>query len=217
MSSAYDMVITSGGIGPTHDDITYQSIAQAFNLPLELHDGAFKLMKGMSSASKDPNFDWDTPSPQLDAKLRMVRLPIDKSRPVDDVQVLFVDPEKLWVPVSVVNGNVHILPGVPRLFEALLEGLTERVRPRLADPQGEGLFRAIVATPLSESSISSYLTELAGRCEPKGVKIGSYPRWGKKNNTVQLVGKDKTFIESVIAEVEKNVEGRRVENVDDLE
>lgn len=174
-------------------------------------------MKGMSSASKDPNFDWEKPSPQLDAKLRMVRLPIDKTRPIDDVQVLFVDPEKLWVPVSVVNGNVHILPGVPRLFEALLEGLTERIRPRLENPGGEGLFRAVVATPLSESSISSYLTELAGKCESKGVKIGSYPRWGKKNNTVQLVGKDKEFIESLIAEVEKNVEGRRVENVDDLE
>ena len=217
MSDAYDFVITSGGIGPTHDDITYQSIAKAFGLPLELHDGAFKLMKGMSKASKDPDFDWDKPSPQLEAKLRMVRLPIDKDRKVDEEQVVFVDPEKLWVPVSVVNGNVHILPGVPRLFESLLEGLTARVMPRLSDPEGKGLFRAIIATPLSESSISSYLTGLASKTEPKGVKIGSYPRWGKKNNTVQLVGRDKEFIESVLAEVEKNVEGWRVENVDDLE
>jgi len=220
MSDAYDFVVTSGGIGPTHDDITYQSIAKAFNLPLELHDGAFNLMKNMSKASKDPNFDWNTPSPQLEAKLRMVRLPIDKSRTVDDEQVVFVDKEKLWVPVSVVNGNVHILPGVPRLFESLIEGLTPRVMPRLSDPNGEGLFRAIIATPKSESSISSYLTELAGRCEPKGVKIGSYPRWGKKYNTVQLVGRDKAFIESVLAEVEQNVDGKRVEgveNVDDLE
>ena len=51
----------------------------------------------------------------------MIRLPIDESRDEKD-QVLFVD-ESLWVPINVVNGNVHILPGIPRLFTQLLDGL----------------------------------------------------------------------------------------------
>jgi hypothetical protein len=82
--------------------------------------------------------------------------------------------------------------------------------PRLADPEGKGTTRIIISTPLPESSVATYLTELAARVEPKGVKVGSYPRWGKQNNSVTLVGKDKDFLESLVAEVEKNVQGKRV-------
>lgn len=60
-----------------------------------------------------PNFSWEVDSPALKAKLRMVELPTDESRDLTG-QFLFVS-EDLWVPVSVVNGNIHILPGVPRL------------------------------------------------------------------------------------------------------
>lgn len=108
--------------------------------------------------------------------------------------MLFVD-EALWVPISVVNGNVHILPGVPRLFTALLEGLKPRLLPRLADPEGEGVYRLLFSTPMAESAVAGYLTELAAKVEPRGIKVGSYPRWGRKRNTVTLVGRDKDFME----------------------
>lgn len=42
---------------------------------------------------------------------------------------------------------------------------------------------------MPESAVAAYLTELAARVEAKGVKVGSYPRWGKKRNTVTLVGR----------------------------
>lgn len=99
-----------------HDDITYQSIAKAFDLPLKLHDEAFQKMKVLSRPDTlTPNFDWETDSPALQAKLRMVRLPTDESRDLKS-QFLFVS-DNLWVPISVVNGNIHILPGVPSLCE----------------------------------------------------------------------------------------------------
>jgi hypothetical protein len=60
-----------------------------------------------------PNFNWDVDSPALRARLRMVELPTDAGRPLTE-QFLFPCKD-LWVPVAVVNGNVHILPGVPRL------------------------------------------------------------------------------------------------------
>lgn len=123
----------------------------------------------------------------------MVRLPIDPSRNEAD-QVLFVD-ENLWVPICVINGNVHILPGVPRLFTQLLEGLKPRLLPRLADPEGKGVHRLMFATPMAESAVAGYLSELAARVESKGVKVGSYPRWDKKKNTVTLVGRDKEFLD----------------------
>jgi hypothetical protein len=73
--------------------------------------------------------------------------------------------------------------------ERLLKGLTPFVLPRLADPEGKGIVRVIISTPLPESEVAGYLSELAARVEPKGVKVGSYPRWGKKRNTVTLVGR----------------------------
>jgi molybdopterin-biosynthesis enzyme MoeA-like protein len=172
----------------SHDDITYQSIAKAFGLKLELHQEAYDRMKKLSKPHPNqPNFSWDIDSPARKAKLRMIELPTDNSRDMQQ-QVLFPQ-EDLWVPVACVNGNVHILPGVPRLFEKLLEGLKPLLLPRLIDPEGKGIHRIIISTPQPESEVAPFLTELAGRVESKGVKVGSYPRWGKKHNTVTLVGR----------------------------
>jgi molybdopterin-biosynthesis enzyme MoeA-like protein len=160
-------------------------------LPLKLHDAAFARMKRLSKPHKSqPNFSWDVPSAALTAKKRMVEL--------------------LWVPVSCVNGNIHILPGVPRLFEAMLDGLKPRILPRLTDPEGKGVLRILITTPMAESEVAGYLTELANKVEPKGVKVGSYPRWGKDHNTVTLVGRDREYMESLVPEVEAAVQGRRV-------
>jgi molybdopterin-biosynthesis enzyme MoeA-like protein len=194
----------------SHDDITYQSIAKAFGLQLKLHDAAYQRMKQLSKPHKSqPDFSWDVPSAALTAKKRMVELPIDEKVPDED-QVLFVS-EGLWVPVSVVNGNIHILPGVPRLFEAMMDGLKPRILPRLTDPEGKGVLRILISTPMAESAVAGYLTELAAKADPKGVKVGSYPRWGKDHNTVTLVGRDREFMESLVPEVEAAVKGRRVD------
>jgi molybdopterin-biosynthesis enzyme MoeA-like protein len=166
-------------------------------------------MKRLSKPHKSqPNFDWNVPSAALTAKKRMIELPIDDSLP-DEEQVIFVD-DNLWVPVSCVNGNIHILPGVPRLFEQMLDGLRSRLVPRLTDPEGKGVLRILISTPMAESAVAGYLTELAAKTEPRGVKVGSYPRWGKSRNTVTLVGRDVEFMESLVKEVEEAVQGRRV-------
>ncbi|KAG2420165.1 hypothetical protein HFD88_004965 [Aspergillus terreus] len=216
MSNNYDFVVTSGGIGPTHDDITYESIAKAFGLKLQLHQPAFERMKKLSKPHPmQPKFDWDTPSPGLTAKLRMVELPYDPNLPAEQQAVFVAD--DMWVPIAVVNGNVHILPGVPRLFERLLESLKPALLPRLTNPEGKGIYRYLFSTPLPESAVAPYLTDLATRANPKGIKVGSYPRWGKKRNTVTLVGTDQEAMDALVAEVEENVQGKRVAQEDELD
>ncbi|CAG8954658.1 hypothetical protein HYFRA_00004579 [Hymenoscyphus fraxineus] len=187
MSNNYDFVVTSGGIGPTHDDITYQSIATAFSLPLILHPTVLSKMKKLSKPHPSQvDFSWDVDSPARRAKYRMIELPTDTSIP-DSKQVLFPC-DDLWVPVACVNGNVHILPGVPRLFERLLEGMRPFLLPRLQDPE-KGMKRILISTPMVESEVAGYLTELAGRG-----------------------GGDQEFLESLVEEVVKNVKGKRIES-----
>jgi len=133
---------------------------------------------------------------------------IDKESRDIKQQVLF-PADDLWVSVACINVNVHVLPGVPRLFQQLLVGMKPFLLPRLTDP-GKGIYRIIISAPMPESAVAPYLTELAERVESKGVKVGSYPRWGKARNTVTLVGRDQELLESLVAEVEKNVDGKRV-------
>lgn len=84
-------------------------------------------------------------------------------------EVLFVQ-ENLWVPVVRMAGKVCILPGVPRLFTQLLEGLI----PYLPfPPASERPFRHLIHTSRPESSIAPFLTELAKRTKEEGIRVVS--------------------------------------------
>ncbi|KAJ5433205.1 uncharacterized protein N7458_012361 [Penicillium daleae] len=217
MSARYDFVVTSGGIGPT--------LPRRHNLPIDRESvqpetatprtGLRTHEAPLQTPPHATKLRLEHPSPGLTAKLRMVELPFDPALPAES-QALFVA-DDMWVPIAVVNGNVHILPGVPRLFERLLLNLKPLLVPRLADPEGKGTFRFLFSTPLPESAVAPFLTELAAKVEPRGVKVGSYPRWGKKRNTVTLVGGDRAFLESLVAEVEAGVEGKLVVKEDELD
>lgn len=118
MSQNYDFVVTSGGIGPTPDDISYESIGKAFGAyPLE-YDA--ETIRRMEEHSKMRSYSHKQTEEMLTARKKMALFPAgDKGVKVD---VIF-PADEIWVPVVRVAGKVHILPGVPRLFEALLIGL----------------------------------------------------------------------------------------------
>jgi hypothetical protein len=75
------------------------------------------------------------------------------------------------------------------VVESLLDGLMPMVRARLEDPESKGLARVYISTPLGESAMADYLTSLAAKVKPFGVKVGSYPRMEGGRNTVTLVGR----------------------------
>jgi FAD synthetase len=104
MSKVYDFVFTSGGIGPTHDDLTMDGIAQAFGLEIVLNQSMVDRMSRHSD------------KPVNDAMKKMAMIP-------EGAEVL--DVGGLWFPVVVVE-NVHIFPGIPELFEKKFHSIRDR-------------------------------------------------------------------------------------------
>jgi hypothetical protein len=128
MTQKYDFVVTSGGIGPTHDDITYQSLGVAFNLPLKHHEETKRRMMGMSSPERRKELE-EAPAAVREARDRMALFPtqpgghvvggeeIDPSKRTDGPtsEVIFVEEDK-WVPVVRLGGKVScdLLPDAAR-------------------------------------------------------------------------------------------------------
>ncbi|KAI8085919.1 MoaB/Mog domain-containing protein [Gilbertella persicaria] len=195
LSSKHDLVFTSGGIGPTHDDITYAALAKTYNLPLKLDQETCDRMEA-SSKNKFP--EWSL----TEARKRMAMFPepSEKLRKSDE----------LWVPVVVVNKNIHVLPGIPRLFEGLLDSLKPHFQAMLGD-HPSAYHRVQIATKLTEGQIANFLTELQGKCQEKQIKIGSYPNWGEGKDgarvVVSVVGKDEVEVKAIGEQVVEGIEG----------
>ncbi|CEQ39281.1 SPOSA6832_00793, partial [Sporobolomyces salmonicolor] len=231
MHEKYDLVVTSGGLGPTHDDITYESIAKAFDTTLEYDDETIKRMDAFGR--KRYNFDQQTEE-QKKARLRMALFP--KEAEVlfvqEDLCVFFPDFTELqasdlvepysWVPVVRVAGKVCILPGVPKLFERLITGLAAHYIP--LPPSSEKPYRILVHTEgkggrdgvthpaslrIPESSIAPFLTELHERVRKEGIRVGSYPKL-LRGVDVSLIGKNEDRLHELAQEVIKELKGELV-------
>jgi molybdopterin-biosynthesis enzyme MoeA-like protein len=210
MSNNYDMVVTSGGIGATHDDLvsiawakliqTYPSIAKAFNQSLVYHEETLQKMAQLS----ERKFDNKATDEATIARKRMALFP-------SNAEVLFPS-EDLWVPVVIVNRNVFILPGVPKLFTTLLSSLKPSIS--CCVPPGRRQYRFIIATEEPESAIAPFLEKLQKRVADQGIKVGSYPKW-QGGVKVSLLGRDTKVLEGLVEEVEKGINGVRVRGEDE--
>jgi len=205
MTKNYDFVVTSGGIGPTHDDITYASLAKAFDLPLQHHKETMERMWTLASAQRKEELEKATPA-QKEARARMALFPtLEEGKEGSKSEVLFVK-EEMWVPVVRLGGKLCIFPGIPSLFQQLILGLTPYLPlpPASAKP-----FRHLIFTEKAESVIAPYLTELQARVKKEGIRIGSYP-FLYKGVHVSLIGHDVERIRSLGQEVVKELDGKVV-------
>ncbi|KAJ2500592.1 hypothetical protein GGH96_002635 [Coemansia sp. RSA 1972] len=182
LSQAHSVVFTSGGIGPTHDDITYDAVASAFGDTLAYHQETLDRMHRIMDKTRVRPDPHGTSAERACA--RMALLP-------REAHVTFVD-DKLWVPVVQVQ-NVHVLPGIPRLFARMLGAYL----PMLAAQVGARAYvRAEVETQASESVLAPVLERVQLEYAPMGIKLGSYPQWPSPYTVVSVVGQSSEHVHS---------------------
>jgi molybdenum cofactor synthesis domain-containing protein len=148
LSAAHDHVFTSGGIGPTHDDITAEAVATAFGIPITRRADAMALLQGHYDRA-GLHFN--------DARQRMARIP-DGATLIDN-------------PISAAPGftlgNVHVLAGVPKIFEAMVAS----VLPLLTG--GPPLLSQTLRLDRGEGDVAEAFGALA--MQYPDLSMGSYP------------------------------------------
>lgn len=199
-----DFIVTSGGIGPTHDDITYESVASSFGLECKLDEECQRRMRKISDPEARHQGD------ALRAFYRMATLPNGPN-----VKNYYVH-DDLWVPIVSIEKKVYVLPGVPQLFERLLTGFTNTLKGLygLEKDAAHEYQRYFVKTPMSESEISMFLAKIQKRGTEvsKEIKIGSYPHFGMGFNTVSILGlkKDDAFLKQIVKETIQTLKGTEI-------
>jgi molybdenum cofactor synthesis domain-containing protein len=171
-SRAYDVVFTSGGVGPTHDDVTIDGVAQAMGVPVQRHPALVALLQGFYKDRLN------------EARLKMAEVP--------DGAVL-IGGEDLIFPVVVMR-NVYVLPGVPEIFRQKFEALRGRFR--------EAPFHLKnVFVSVSEGTLADFLNELLAKFPQLllgSYPEFSNPEYKVK---VTLESKDRAYLEAALDEL----------------
>jgi molybdenum cofactor synthesis domain-containing protein len=188
LRARYDYVFTTGGIGPTHDDITADCIAAAFGVPIGLNPEAFALLE-----THYPSGDF-TPSRQ-----RMARTPEGASLIAN--------------PVSTAPGfqveNVFVLAGIPLVAKAMMEGLEDRLS------GGEPLKSRTLVVGIGESKVAEALGAIQARYPQ--VRMGSYPFYkdGGFGTKLVLRARDHADLDAAFEEVREAVRALGIEPVEE--
>ncbi|MCY0147151.1 competence/damage-inducible protein A [Hoeflea sp. G2-23] len=177
LRARYTYVFTSGGIGPTHDDITADAVSAAFGVACD-HDADAVALLGAMYVERGMEF--------TDARRRMARMPVG-SRHIEN-------------PVSrapgFVIGNVYVMAGVPAVFQAMLDNVLPTLQ------TGIKILSDKVDCPFGEGDIGDALAVIA-KAHPD-VNIGSYPRFSGQKFSTEIVirGRDLQAINNAKADVE---------------
>ena len=180
LSAAYDLVFTSGGIGPTHDDITTEAVAAAFGLPVIRHPEA---ERRLLAHYKNTGLEFN------EARQKMADVP-ETAKLIDN---------PLSAAPGFILGNVYVLAGVPTIFQVMFEGL------RASLPGGVVMTRITVQCGTGEGNIATILATIQSRYQ--GVSVGSYPWFkpGQFGTAVVVSGQDQAVTESAAKDVEAEV------------
>ena len=182
-----EYVFTTGGIGPTHDDITAASVSKAFGIKYEMHEEAFKILEA-----------YYKPGEFNEGRQRMVWMPENAE--------LILNPTSGAPGFSV--ENVFCLPGVPSIMKSMLGGLKNKI------VGGEPILSLTISLRTVESEIAKSLTKVQE--QNKDVEIGSYPFFqaGKLGVSIVLRSENKSKIDHCNSQIINFVKEKKIEIVD---
>ena len=180
-------VFTTGGIGPTHDDITAESVSKCFNLKYEIHEEAFKILEA-----------YYKPGEFNKGRQKMVWMP-EKAN-------LILNPTS-GAPGFYVE-NVFCLPGVPSILKSMLGGLKNKI------VGGEPILSQTISLRTVESEIANSLSKVQD--QNMDVEIGSYPFFqaGKLGVSIVLRSENQSKIDTCNSQILKFVHKKNIEIVD---
>jgi molybdenum cofactor synthesis domain-containing protein len=182
-----DYVFTTGGIGPTHDDITAESVSKAFGLKYEIHKEGYKILE---SYYKPGEFN--------EGRQKMIWMPENAE--------LILNPTSGAPGFSV--ENVFCLPGVPSIMKSMLGGITNKI------VGGEPILSKTISLKTVESEIANSLTKVQDN--NKDVEIGSYPFFhaGKLGVSIVLRSENQSKIDECNIQILKFVNEKKIEVVE---
>ena len=180
----FNYIFTTGGIGPTHDDITAESICNAFNLEYGFHKEAFSILE-----------NYYKPGEFTEGRQKMAKMPTAAK--------LIINPSS-GAPGFYVE-NVFCLPGVPSILKSMLGGLNNVLI------GGDPVLSKTLNLRTLESEIAKSLTDVQNK--NKGVEIGSYPffRAGKLGVSIVLRSTDQNKIEKCNDQILEFVKSKKIE------
>ena len=187
LRKANDYVFTTGGIGPTHDDITAQSVSKAFGLSYEVHKEAFKILE-----------TYYKPGEFNKGRQKMVWMPKNAR--------LILNPTSGAPGFSV--ENVFCLPGVPSILKSMLGGLKNRI------VGGEPILSYTLSFKTVESEIAYSLKKVQN--QNQDVEIGSYPFFhaGKLGVSIVLRSENQSKIDICSSQILEFIKEKKIEIVD---
>jgi molybdenum cofactor synthesis domain-containing protein len=178
LRSRYSYVFTTGGIGPTHDDITADCVAKAFGVPLDVHPEAVRII---SERAAKMNTEMN------EARLRMARIPRGAALVANKVS----GAPGFWI------GNVITMAGVPAIMQAMLDVVAPQLK------TGVKMISETIRADAREGDVGTELGEIA-KANPE-VTIGSYPFFDDKlgpNTNIVVRARDPQKLATAKAAVE---------------
>jgi molybdenum cofactor synthesis domain-containing protein len=174
----YSYVFTTGGIGPTHDDITADSVAKAFEVPIEYHPGALAMLQERFAKSG---------TEMNEARMRMARIPVGAELVLNTISTA----PGFWI------GNVIVMAGVPAIMQAMLDDVAPKLK------TGAKMLSETVCADTREGDIGTELGQIA-KAHPDA-SIGSYPFFDEKfgpNTNIVIRARDPQQLAAVRTAVE---------------